>query len=71
MASEDSDYVQSGFSVIHRLHELKNCDQPTFMSVIASDNDIEAAAELNEVVILVRLQVMSTEERDYHLRQIV
>src|SRR5438128_1524132 len=70
MASEDSDQILSGFSVVHRLSDLSDLNQPLSSEMPILVDDFHAPCELLEVKSLRRSQRMPAEEWNDHFLQI-
>ncbi len=70
MASEDSDQVLSGFSMIHCLRELSDLDQPLGREMSAALADLHAEGKLLEIVVLRCPKRIRSEERNDHLEEI-
>jgi hypothetical protein len=70
MASEDSDQLGPGFLAIHRLSDLRNVRQPLRGEMAVRGDELDAAGELQEVLLLRRSQGVPTEERNDPLDQI-
>ncbi len=70
MASEDSDQVMPGFFAIHRLSDLGHLDQPFRTQVPAVGDELDAACELLEVLLLGGAHWVLPEERDDRLQQL-
>ena len=64
MASEDSDQLVPGFSVVHRLRDAGDLDETVTRQVTTSSHHVHTADELREVVSLRRPQRILLEERD-------
>jgi hypothetical protein len=71
MASEDSDQVLPGLSVIHRLRDLGDLDQPAYREMVSGGDHLEARGELLEIVTLRGPKRVFAEERDDVLHQLV
>ena len=71
MASEDSDQIVPGLSVIHRLGDLSYLDQAVHLQVTAGGHELDAARELLEVQLLRAPHGMLPEERDDHIQEMV
>ena len=70
MASEDSDEVVPGLLPVHRLHDLSDLDE-TFGRLVPADEDqLDAARELFEVLLLRTAHRMAPEERDDRLEEV-
>src|SRR5215210_4999676 len=50
MASEDSDEFWSGFSSVHRLHNLRDLHKPFSGQVVTAGDQLHAVSELLEVL---------------------
>ena len=69
MASEDSDELVSGFLPVHRLGDLRDLDE-TFGRLVPADGDqLDAAGELLEVLLLRASHRIPLEERDDRLQE--
>ena len=70
MASEDSDQVLSGFSMVHGFSDLSNLDQPSSGQVSTVLAEFDALRELLEIPMLRRAKRVCSEERDDHSEEI-
>ena len=70
MASEDSDQIVSGFSLVHRLPDLDNLRQSRRREVAPRLHQFDATRELLEVGALRRAKRMPCEERDDRLNEL-
>ena len=64
MASEDSDQLGSGFSTVHRFHDLKQVRKPVRSQVMAAGHLLHTVGELVEVQALSGPLRVFPEERD-------
>jgi hypothetical protein len=71
MASEDSDQVLSGFSMVHGLRDFRDLDQPLGRQVPAFMAHLDAPRKLLEILPLRRAKRVGSEERDDHSKEIV
>ncbi len=71
MASEDSDELRSGFTSVHRLHDLRDLDQTLSGQVVTAGDQLHAVSELLEVLSLSCTERMLLEERNDPLQQIL
>jgi hypothetical protein len=71
MASEDSDQIVSGFLPIHGLRNFRDLDQTARRPVPALGDELDAAGELLEVLLLRTQHRMLLEERDDPPEQIL
>ena len=69
MASEDSDEVVPGFTVIHRLRDFSYLDKTLSGQMPISCDDFHASCELLEVMLLRRPHRIPAKERDDRLDQ--
>src|SRR5438876_9659582 len=70
MASEDSDQFLSGFSVVHRLCNFSDLNQPLSGEMPILADDFHAPRKLRKVQLLRSSQWMLTKERDDHFLKI-
>ena len=70
MASEDSDDVVSGLLPVHGLCDLRDLDETMRRLVPACGDELHAASELLEVLLLGAPHGIPSEERDDRLQQI-
>jgi hypothetical protein len=70
MASEDSDEIVPGFLPIHGLRDLRDLNETLGRQMPADGDQLNAASELLEVLLLWAPQRMPSEERDDRLQQI-
>src|SRR6266480_7193249 len=71
MASEDSDQVLSRLSVIHRLGDLRDLDEPGHRQVPARVADLDALGESLEVLPLCGTKRVLPKERDDDFKEFV
>ena len=71
MASEDSDELVPGFSVIHRLRDLCDRNQTLAGPVSIIGDDVHTPSEALKVVLLRGTQRMPPEERNNGLQQLL
>ena len=71
MVSEDSDELVSGFTSIHRLHDLDDLQKTRVSLMSTAGHQLDARSELLEVVPLGCSKPMLPEERDDSLEQIL
>jgi len=71
MASEDSDELVSGFSSIHRRHDLRDLRKTFICLVAALFHQLDAVRELLEFEPFGGAEWMPPEERDHPLQQIL
>jgi hypothetical protein len=64
MASEDSDQVLPGLSVVHRVGDLRDTHKPVRVEVLTARDDLHAGGELQEVLLLGRSERILHEERN-------
>ena len=70
MASEDSDEVVPGLLPIHGLSDLHDLDETVGREMSACRDELDAASELLEVLLLRAQHRMQSEEWDYRLQKI-
>ena len=70
MASEDSDELLPGLTMIHRLRDRRNLHKTLAGQVSIGSDDVHTPRERLEVVALRRTKPMLPEERDDRLQQI-
>ena len=71
MASEDSDQLWFGRFAVHRLHHLRDLQQPVGTEVPTFPDDSQAQHELFKVPPLWRAKRMTLEERDYRPQEVL
>ena len=71
MASEDSDELVTGLLVIHRLGDASDLDKTVPRQVPTRLDHIHARREALEVVPLRGTKLVSSEERDYRLHEVL
>ena len=70
MASEDSDELLPGLSVVHRLSNLRDLDEPFWTEMLPSVCQFDTESELLEVQLFRGSERMRPEERDDRLQQL-
>jgi hypothetical protein len=70
MASEDSDELVPGLLPVHRLRDLGDLDETVEVEVTAGIDQLDAARELLEVLVLRAPHRILPEERDDRLQQV-
>jgi hypothetical protein len=70
MASEDSDEIVPGLLPIHGLSDLRDLDETVCRQMAARGDELHAASELLEVLLLGTQHRMLPEERDDRLQEI-
>lgn len=71
MVSEDSEQLLSGLLAVHRLSDLDDLNQPWAGQMMTGFDQLDAAGELLEVLLLRGVHRMLPEEWKYHLQQIL
>jgi hypothetical protein len=70
MASEDSDQVSPGLTMVHLLSEQRDLNQPVSRKMVPAGNQLEALRETLEVLLLRRPQRVLAKERDDRPKQV-
>ena len=71
MASEDSDQILSGFSMIHGFSDFRDLDQPFGGQMPAFMADFDAPRELLEILALGCAQRIRSEKRNDHPKEVM